>query len=126
RFLLGPPHSGATRPFRAGSSSLFHPYGCACALDADLSGRSCRPPRLTGAGCGSFGVMEAVMSHANSKVSENGTGRTTKAKRAARKARRGGRAAPKHSLYDEVTAQIIAQLEEGVLPWVKPWDSGNA
>lgn len=65
----------------------------------------------------------------NSKVSENGTGRTTKAKRAsraARKARRGGKAAPRVSLYDEVTAQIIAQLEEGVFPWVKPWDSGNA
>ena len=25
------------------------------------------------------------------------------------------------SLYDEVTATIIAQLEEGVFPWVRPW-----
>ena len=65
----------------------------------------------------------------NSTVSESGTSRKTKAKRAsraARKTRRSGRAAPKVSLYDEVTAQIIAQLEEGVFPWVKPWNSGNA
>lgn len=69
------------------------------------------------------------MLHENSNVSDSGTGRTVKAKRAsraARKTRRGGSAAPKMSLYDEVTAQIIAQLEEGVFPWVKPWDSGNA
>lgn len=26
------------------------------------------------------------------------------------------------SLYDEVTASIIAQLEEGVFPWVRPWN----
>jgi len=69
------------------------------------------------------------MLHENTKVSDSGTGKTRRAKRAsraARKSRRGGRAAPKVSLYDEVTAQIIAQLEEGVFPWVKPWNSGNA
>jgi len=73
--------------------------------------------------------MEAVMLHENSTVSDSGKGRTAKEKRAsraARKTRRGGRAAPKVSLYDEVTAQIIAQLEEGIFPWVKPWNSGNA
>lgn len=69
------------------------------------------------------------MLHENTQVSENGKGRTAKAGRAsrtARKSRRSGRAAPKHSLYNEVTAQIIAQLEEGIFPWVKPWNSGNA
>lgn len=69
------------------------------------------------------------MLHENTKVSENGKGRTAKAKRAsrtARKSRRSDRVAPKMSLYDEVTAQIIAQLEEGIFPWVKPWNSGNA
>lgn len=30
------------------------------------------------------------------------------------------------SLYDEVTASIIAQLEEGVFPWVRPWDKALA
>ena len=30
------------------------------------------------------------------------------------------------SLYDEVTATIIAQLEEGVIPWVSPWDRAAA
>lgn len=30
------------------------------------------------------------------------------------------------SLYDEVTARVIAQLEEGRLPWVQPWESGKA
>lgn len=42
---------------------------------------------------------------------------------------KGGRAArgaagtrvARASLYDEVTAAIIAQLEAGVFPWVKPW-----
>ncbi|WP_434403413.1 ArdC-like ssDNA-binding domain-containing protein [Sphingobium sp. DN12] len=27
------------------------------------------------------------------------------------------------SLYDDVTQHIIAQLEEGRLPWVQPWDT---
>jgi antirestriction protein ArdC len=30
------------------------------------------------------------------------------------------------SLYDEVTASIIAQLEEGVFPWVRPWSKAAA
>lgn len=30
---------------------------------------------------------------------------------------------PRASLYDEVTAKIITQLEEGRLPWVQPWSS---
>ena len=29
------------------------------------------------------------------------------------------------SLYDEVTAKIIAQLEAGRFPWVQPWDSSR-
>lgn len=34
----------------------------------------------------------------------------------------GGRA----SLYDEVTSFIIAQLEAGVVPWVRPWSAASA
>lgn len=30
------------------------------------------------------------------------------------------------TLYSEVTNRIIAQLEEGTLPWVRPWDNGKA
>lgn len=30
------------------------------------------------------------------------------------------------TLYSEVTDRIIAELEEGTLPWVKPWDDGRA
>lgn len=30
------------------------------------------------------------------------------------------------SLYDQVTDRIIAELEEGRLPWVQPWDSAGA
>lgn len=30
------------------------------------------------------------------------------------------------SLYDEVTARLIAQLEEGVFPWVRPWSKALA
>ena len=33
---------------------------------------------------------------------------------------------PRGSLYDEVTASIIAQLEEGVFPWVRPWSKALA
>lgn len=29
-------------------------------------------------------------------------------------------------LYTEVTARIIAQLEEGVIPWKKPWTGSSA
>ena len=27
------------------------------------------------------------------------------------------------SLYQEITAKIIAELEQGRLPWVQPWGS---
>lgn len=30
------------------------------------------------------------------------------------------------TLYSEVTDRIIAQIEEGTLPWVRPWDDGKA
>jgi antirestriction protein ArdC len=30
------------------------------------------------------------------------------------------------SLYDQVTDRIIAELEEGRLPWVQPWDRAGA
>jgi len=31
----------------------------------------------------------------------------------------------KRDLYEEVTAKILAQLEAGVIPWQKPWDSAG-
>jgi len=50
--------------------------------------------------------------------------RAAKAK-AKRGARGGGRvtgdAAPRANIYDEVTERIIAELEAGTVPWVKPW-----
>ena len=33
---------------------------------------------------------------------------------------------PRGSLYDEVTAKIIAQLEAGVFPWAQPWSAAAA
>lgn len=27
----------------------------------------------------------------------------------------------RRSLYEEITSQIIAELEAGRIPWVKPW-----
>jgi len=33
--------------------------------------------------------------------------------------------ADRQSLYGEVTSHIIAELEEGRLPWVQPWDSAR-
>jgi antirestriction protein ArdC len=44
--------------------------------------------------------------------------------KAARSAARGG--GPRASLYDEVTAAIIEQLEAGVFPWVRPWSEAKA
>jgi antirestriction protein ArdC len=35
-------------------------------------------------------------------------------------------AAARTSLYDEVTAQIVAQLEQGSVPWVRPWAASGA
>ena len=50
-----------------------------------------------------------------------------KGRRAAR-ARHGvaGDGASRVSLYDEVTAKIIAQLEAGCFPWAQPWSSAAA
>jgi antirestriction protein ArdC len=36
------------------------------------------------------------------------------------------RGAGRASLYDEVTARIVAELEAGRFPWVQPWDSAAA
>jgi antirestriction protein ArdC len=47
-----------------------------------------------------------------------------KSSRTARRAAREGE--PRASLYEEVTAKIIAQLEAGVFPWVQPWTSAAA
>lgn len=54
-----------------------------------------------------------------SRQGRNGTGR-----KAARGAAGGD--APRASLYDEVTAGIIAQLEAGIIPWVRPWSAAKA
>lgn len=35
-------------------------------------------------------------------------------------------AAPRANLYDEVTQRIIAELEAGTVPWVRPWARGAA
>ncbi len=52
----------------------------------------------------------------------------TKAKpaKAGKPNRRTSAAAPRGSLYEEVTAKIIAQLEDGIFPWVQPWSAANA
>jgi antirestriction protein ArdC len=47
-----------------------------------------------------------------------------KSRRAALRAARGSE--PRASLYEEVTAKIIAQLEAGVFPWVQPWSASAA
>ncbi|TGU45635.1 DUF1738 domain-containing protein [bacterium M00.F.Ca.ET.152.01.1.1] len=39
-------------------------------------------------------------------------------------ASRGGRSGA--SLYQEITDRIIAELERGIVPWVKPWGSAKA
>jgi antirestriction protein ArdC len=54
-----------------------------------------------------------------------GTGRARTAK-ATKAKRRCSAAAPRGSLYDDVTAKIIAQLEQGIFPWVQPWNASSA
>lgn len=58
------------------------------------------------------------MARGNSKVGPGG-----RRSRAARSAARGD--GSRASLYDEVTATIIDQLEEGVFPWVRPWSKAR-
>lgn len=33
---------------------------------------------------------------------------------------------PRHSLYETVTQTLLAELQQGVAPWVKPWTAGAA
>ena len=56
----------------------------------------------------------------------SGRGRRTggKGSKVALRAARGSE--PRASLYDEVTAKIIAQLEAGCFPWAQPWNSAAA
>ncbi|WP_455431095.1 ArdC family protein [Salipiger thiooxidans] len=39
----------------------------------------------------------------------------------AREHRAAGKGGPRTNLYDDITEKIIAELEEGRLPWVQPW-----
>jgi len=32
----------------------------------------------------------------------------------------------RQDVYTRITAQIVADLEEGVRPWVKPWNAEHA
>jgi antirestriction protein ArdC len=54
---------------------------------------------------------------------ENGSKRRVSRTRAEARV---GSAPPRGSLYDEVTARIIAELEEGRFPWVQPWSNAAA
>ena len=47
-----------------------------------------------------------------------------KSRNAALRAVRGD--GPRVSLYEEVTAKIISQLEAGIYPWAQPWNSAAA
>lgn len=42
-----------------------------------------------------------------------------------REAAWGGERRETGNLYDEVTARIVAELEQGRLPWVQPWGAGK-
>lgn len=43
-----------------------------------------------------------------------------------REHRAGGKSGPRTNLYDDITDKIIAELEEGRLPWVQPWGTAAA
>ena len=57
-------------------------------------------------------------------IGNGGDGRKRRASRARVAARAGSE--PRGSLYDEVTARIIAELEAGRFPWVQPWSNTAA
>jgi Antirestriction protein len=44
----------------------------------------------------------------------------------AREHRAAGKGGPRTNLYDDITDKIIAELEEGRLPWVQPWGTAAA
>ena len=58
-------------------------------------------------------------------LGNGGDGSKRRASRA-RATARAGSEPPRGSLYDEVTARIIAELEEGRFPWVQPWSNSAA
>jgi antirestriction protein ArdC len=64
--------------------------------------------------------MGAVL--AIGSVGNTGKKRASRARAAARDAGQ----PPRGSLYDDVTAKIIAQLEAGVFPWAQPWSAAAA
>ena len=70
------------------------------------------------------------MAHHDGTQRSRGKAGAGKAKgRRAVRARHGGStegATSRVSLYDEVTAKIIAQLEAGCFPWAQPWSSAAA
>ena len=43
-----------------------------------------------------------------------------------REYRAAGKSGPRTNLYDDITDKIIAELEEGRLPWVQPWGTAAA
>ena len=58
-------------------------------------------------------------------IGNGGDGSKRRALRA-RATARAGSEPPRGSLYDEVTARIIAELEQGRFPWVQPWSNSAA
>jgi len=32
----------------------------------------------------------------------------------------------KQDIYERITGKIIAELEKGARPWIKPWNAGHA
>ena len=54
------------------------------------------------------------------------TGKASSAATGPAKNRRACDTEPRASLYDEVTARIITQLEAGCFPWVQPWSAAAA
>jgi antirestriction protein ArdC len=59
------------------------------------------------------------------EIGSSGNGSKRRASRARAEARAGS-GVQRGSLYDEVTARIIAELEEGRFPWVQPWSNAAA
>ena len=71
------------------------------------------------------GEREDARAGVGTGTSTGTRGETHGTKRAAKR-RRAHDTEPRASLYDEVTAKIITQLETGCFPWVQPWSAAAA
>ena len=106
----------------------FHPASLAHGRALDSSGA---PASASVTAPAPMAAKAPIVATARAAPAKTAPARTAPArakkpnKRGARQCREGVADASRVSLYDEVTARIVAELEEGRVPWVRPWDAAT-